>query len=131
MESVSSAVKNIFRKLCLRIGAFVAAKALQIRGTIRLRSIKLLRQLIDRADEWCHGLEVLLRHEAAVAAAKAEVDPVASAARERAIKKLAGVSTGKSTIGNSASPHSRVLRPHRLPRLKYRQGEFVRSEASH
>jgi hypothetical protein len=116
MESVLIAAKSIFLKLS-------AACA----NRLRRWSLKTLRNVIDRADEWCHELEVRLRDEAAKPAYAAEVDPAASAARERSIKKLGGVSAGKSITGSSASPHSRVLGPHRLPRLKYQHGEFVRS----
>lgn len=89
--------------------------------------LRIARAVTLAADDWIQRQEVRLRDTAAMADFQAEVDPVASAVRERAIKKLGGVSAGKSTIGNSASPHSRKLAPHRLPRLKYQHGEFVRS----
>jgi hypothetical protein len=98
MESVLIAAKSIFLKLS-------AACA----NRLRRWSLKTLRNAIDRADEWCHEQEVRLRDEAAKPAYLAEVDPVASAARERVHKKTA-----------------RAARP-RLARLKYQHGEFVRS----
>jgi hypothetical protein len=88
--------------------------------------LKALRALADAADDWIHAQEVNLRAPAALAESLAEVDPAASAARERAIKKLGGVSAGKSNTGNSASPHSRTLGPHRPPRLRYQAGQWVR-----
>jgi hypothetical protein len=99
MESVLIAAKSIFLKLS-------AACA----NRLRRWSLKTLRNVIDRADEWCHEQEVGFREQAAGNSEyAAEVDPVASAARERVHKKTA-----------------RAARP-RLARLKYQHGEFVRS----
>lgn len=115
MESASHAGKNIFRRALKR-----AAKE----GKSWL--LKLLRDIIWRADEWVQRQEVRLRDEAAAvevsAAALAEVDPVASAAREHAHKRAARAARPRSNrTASSARP--------RLPRLKYEHGEFVRRNA--
>ena len=79
-------------------------------------TLRLCRWLVDRADEAVHGWEVRLRGKAAMAdtsaearRAKAEVDPIASAAREKIVRK--------------------ARRP-RQPRLRYVGGQFVREETS-
>lgn len=78
MESVWTAAKNFFRKLFDRSG-----KKLQN------WSLRLLRSLIWRADEWCWRQEQALKLEPA---GKTRLDPEfdreASALRERAIVKL-------------------------------------------
>lgn len=75
--------------------------------------LKVARAVIDRADEAVHGWEIHIRAKAAEVdlstVAWAEVDPVASAAREKQIRKA---------------------RRARAPRLRYVHGEFVRGEAS-
>ena len=90
--------------------------------------LRTARAITLAADDWIQRQEVALRDKAAVPAFQAEVDPVQSAAREKILRKTksGGVSAGKSNIGSSASPHSHVLAPHRLSRLKYHHGEFVR-----
>ncbi len=103
MESVLTAAKDIFRRLAARCGK-----------TLRRWSLKQLRNLLWRVDEWVMKQESRLRDEAAmadtsaVALAKAEVDPVTSAQREKSHR------------------HRRVNRG--LSRLKYQNGEFVRRE---
>jgi hypothetical protein len=87
--------------------------------------LRIARSVTLTVDDWIQRQEVALRDQLAVPVFQAEVDPVRSAVREKAIKKSGGVSAGKSNTGISASPHSRVLVPHRLPRLKYHHGEFV------
>ena len=76
-------------------------------------ALRLCRWLVDRADELVHGWEVRIRERvaapAALATARAEVDPVASAAREKIVRK--------------------ARRP-RQPRLRYVGGQFVREETS-
>jgi hypothetical protein len=79
------------------------------RSRLKRWLIKMLRNAVDRADEWVHRQEVGIREQVAGGREyAAEVDPVASRKRERAIVK--------------------TRRP-RLARLKYQHGEFVRSEA--
>lgn len=67
-----------------------------------------LRKIVWVADEWIHRQELAMRQEAGRQEYIAEVDPVASAARERVHKRSA-----------------RAARP-RLPRLQYKAGEWVR-----
>jgi hypothetical protein len=77
MEFVTTAVKSTFRKLSL---AYV--------NGARRWSLRLLRNLIWRADEWVHAQEVAMRQEATTnhesRITNHEFDPAASAARERA-----------------------------------------------
>lgn len=86
MEYVKSAAKSISRKLYAIL-------------------IRCLRSLVWRVDEWVYAQEQKLKGPAIKAEYAAEVDPVASAAREWVHKKAA--------------------RP-RLPRLRYEQGSWVR-----
>jgi uncharacterized protein YraI len=76
MESVATAARNISRKL-------YAACA----NKVKRWSLSFLRNLIWRADEWVHAQEQKLRADASRAEYAAEVDPVVSAVRERAIVK--------------------------------------------
>ena len=88
--------------------------------------LRTARTITLTVDDWIQRQEVSLREGAAVAQFQAEVDPAASAVREKE-KKIGGVSARKSNTGSSASPHSRALVPRRQPRLKYQHGEFVRT----
>ena len=101
MESVKDAAKRFLKN---------AANA--CRKSLRRWALKTLRNLIDRADEWLHEKEVGMRQEARKQEFLAEVDPVASEAREKAIKRVR---------------KPRALHPEpRRPRLVYQHGEFVR-----
>jgi hypothetical protein len=82
----------------------------KIKAAIWKWTLKTLRIALDRADDWLHAKEVALRDEAAKPALLAEVDPVASRAREKAIKR-------------ERKPRARK------PRLVYQHGEFVRRES--
>lgn len=70
--------------------------------------LRIARAVTLAADDWIQRQEVRLRDNSAVATFQAEVDPIASAVREKAIRRAA-----------------RITKP-RLPRLKYQHGEFVR-----
>lgn len=83
-------------------------------------TLRRARLALDVADEWIHAQEVRLREQAAIPQRLAEVDPIASAARERSHKKSA------RAVSSSRTP-SRV-RP-RMPRLVYQAGQFVRRES--
>lgn len=107
MESVKSVAKNISRKLYAL-------------------SLRLLRNLIWRADEWVHAQEQKLKAPAIRAEYAAEVDPVASAARERTHKRLGARHPDPllKRAGEMASiqPSAKI----KLPRLHYEQGSWVR-----
>ena len=85
----------------------------KMKTLLRNFALRLMRRLVDRADEWLHERELeiagaaIARREAVPAARSDEFDRKASAARERA---------------------RRAARP-RQPRLVYQHGEFVRREA--
>jgi hypothetical protein len=79
MESVQSAEKSIFL-------------------SARKWSLRMLRNALDRADEWVHEQEVAMRQEAGKQEILAEVDPAASAAREREWEEL-GARSGYVPIG--------------------------------
>jgi hypothetical protein len=81
------------------------------RGTLRLWALKKLRMIVWAADEWLHKQELQMRQDAARKEHLAEVDPAASAARERVSKKSAH------------KPRAR------RPRLVYQGGQFVRRES--
>jgi len=70
--------------------------------------LRIARTVTLSVDDWIQKQEVALRQESVKQEALAEVDPVASAAREKAVR--------------------RATRKARLPRLKYQHGEFVRLE---
>ena len=115
-ESVLIAVGNTFRKLCARFGK-----------TLRRVSLRILRNALDRADEWVRAQEIELRQEARKQEVLAEVDPAASRAREHSIKRSGAVRGGLlNGAGEMASIRPRAKA---LPRLKYQHGEFVRSGA--
>jgi hypothetical protein len=95
--------------------------------------------IVTAADEWLHRREITMRAEIARASYQAEVDPAASAAREREHRKFAGVSADgcssasltirRKTTG--ARPRLSAVRmgPRRqTPHLKYEHGAFVRTE---
>jgi hypothetical protein len=126
MDSVWTAVKSISRKLCA-----VCANRL------RRWSLKMLRNAIWRADEWCHEQEVRLREEAARPAFQAEVNRVQSAKREHALKKLPACppldATAPAVAGKTTGARRRLsaasMAPRRqFPKLKYQHGEFVSRE---
>lgn len=107
MESVWTAVKSTFQKRCAQFGK-----------TLRRVSLKVLRNAIWRVDEWCHEQELKLRQEAERQELLAEVDPVASRARER---------SGRATRERifEKLPACPRLRPaSRPPQLRYKNGEF-------
>jgi hypothetical protein len=114
MESAWTAARNIFRKRCAR-----CAK------TLKRWSLKQMRNLLWRADEWVLRQEVRLRDEAATADFQSVVDPVKSATRERARRE------GAAAVSLRAGEHKPILsapsRRPRLPRLKYQGGQFVRT----
>ena len=95
MESAWIAAKKSFRK-----------RSAQCAKTLRRWSLKKMRNMLWRADEWLIEKEREFQREAVKKELLAEVDPVASSAREKARKKIA--------------------RP-RVARLKYQHGEFVRT----
>jgi len=111
-ESVLTAGKNTFRRLCAQFGK-----------TLRRAFVKMLRNAIWRADEWCHEQELKLRQEAELRQSLAEVDPTASAAREKAHKRAALQSSGQARAARPLHPELRRGRP----RLVYQAGQFVRS----
>jgi hypothetical protein len=87
-------------------------------NSLKLKAWKLFlrigRDLVWKADEWFQRQEIALREEiaapAAMAEAQSEVEPVASAAREKAIRR---------------ERKPRAARAQK-PRLVYQGGQFVR-----
>jgi hypothetical protein len=73
--------------------------------------LRTARAITLTVDDWIQRQEVALRGASVVAEFQAEVDPVASAAREKVIRR---------------ERKPRVVRP-KPARLKYQHGEFVRS----
>lgn len=106
-------------------------------------AIRTLRLILDRADEWLHAQEVRIRDEAARPAYVAEVDPAASATREkefRGRRLSTQLADGRAAqepreIGHvrreARTPFTSIpRRPRKLmPRLRYESGQFVRREA--
>jgi hypothetical protein len=78
------------------------------RGILRRWALKKLRAIVWAADEWLHKQELQMRQDAARKEHLTEVDPAASAARERVSKKPA------------SKPRAR------RPRLIYQHGYWVR-----
>jgi hypothetical protein len=73
-------------------------------------TVRMLRKMVDRADEWVHEEERKLREVGSLMSERnldLSVDREESAAREKVIRK------------------ARVARP-KQPRLVYQHGEFVR-----
>ncbi len=73
--------------------------------------LRTARTITLTVDDWIQRQEVSLREGAAVAQFQAEVDPAASAVREKAIRR---------------ERMPRATRAARPARLKYQHGEFVR-----
>lgn len=73
--------------------------------------LRIARAVTLAADDWIQRQEVRLRNTTAMADFQAEVDPIASAAREKVIRR-------------ERKPRTQA-RP-KLARLKYQQGQFVR-----
>ena len=71
--------------------------------------LRIARSITLTVDDWIQVQEVKLRQEAGRQEILAEVDPSASAVREKAIRRVA-----------------RAAKP-KQPRLRYQHGEFVRS----
>jgi hypothetical protein len=91
--------------------------------------LRTAREITLTMDDWIQRQEVSLREGAAVAQFQAEVDPVASAAREKSYRIVHdGVTTGGKTTPLEIL-HARSGKPRvaRLARLKYQHGEFVRN----
>jgi hypothetical protein len=72
--------------------------------------LRIVRSITLTVDDWIQAQEVKLRQEAGKQEILAEVDPAASAVREKAIKR---------TRRNGSIAKARP------PRLKYLHGEFV------
>ena len=102
-------------------------------------ALRLLRKLVDRVDERLHAYELRIQNEAIARRDFAEVDSVASAARERNLHKqpvplapvrraddLQGAVMALSEKGGARRRSAAVGTG--FPKLKYRHGAFVRSE---
>jgi hypothetical protein len=86
--------------------------------------LRTARTITLTVDDWIQRQEVSLRARAAVAEFQSEVDPVASALRERS-----GQATREKAVRRERKPrvYSELRRAARPARLKYQHGEFVRS----
>jgi hypothetical protein len=71
--------------------------------------LRIARSITLTVDDWIQVQEVKLRQEAGKQEILAEVDPTASAVREKAVRRVV-----------------RAAKP-KQPRLRYQHGEFVRS----
>lgn len=97
MESVWTAAKNFSRKLFDRSGS-----------KLRNWSLRLLRSLIWRADEWCWRQEQALKPEVGDQKLDPEYDPAASRIRERAHQVM--IHDGCTTPGKTTPLDSLVRR---------------------
>jgi hypothetical protein len=83
-------------------------------------ALRRARAIVDAADEWIHAQEMELIKPAQVRETLAEVDVVASAARERVHKRTTRAARPRLRQGSGGQA--------RQPRLKYQGGQFVRQQ---
>lgn len=86
-------------------------------------TLRRARLALDVADEWIHAQEVRLREQAAIPQRLAEVDPIASAVRERAVL---AARQNNDKAQRKLNRMAVGVKPMRLPRLRYEAGQFVR-----
>jgi len=134
MEFAMDAAKRLWRN---------AASAWK--RNLRRWALKTARKALDRADDWLHAREVAMRQEAARQEFLADVDPAASAVREAIYKcqnkrnlpacPPLGATASTSYLDDSTGaaprlPAARMGRRRQIPKLRYRHGELVRSDAN-
>lgn len=92
--------------------------------------LRAVRAVTLTVDDWVQAQELKLREPAVRAAAQVEVDPVASALREKALRASSPEKAlrRESLLGGTvpAVNGARHSRRAGAPRLRYQAGQFVR-----